>query len=471
MIPKVYNPQEGPVPNAPLAVSPAPVDTAQPAAQPQASSAPSFVSKDQAKLMVQTAQSQGLDPATLMQTLVKNGYIIEGLNDQQYQYQQIAQGSTTKTNEPQQSWLGKVGSFIGGAAKSMAQPFVSAVGSGLRSLQATPQLFSGDFAGAQQTMQTPILGEKTFAGMNNKELIGSAAKAGSFLAGAVPGGAVVQGLVGGGLFGGGEAAQHNASGNEIIGGAVLGAAGGAVAGKVFSKLNGYFKGGGASEEAVNAYNKIVKDVTGNDSSLGQKFIEDAAHFTKTNPNATLQLNLKQVQVLEDLAARKGVQIPEGITTNNLNPSQTQELLKELNSYYNHADPANEVTVFARQIKKAADTSFGEPWKKIYSDYSSGINVVRRIGNMLEHGNNVTPEEANASLRSFGKLANDPLGKIQLKTALEDYAKVTGTDLSDPTKLIAKANKVKNPVVKKAIFGALKLGAGALGLHEFNKLIP
>jgi hypothetical protein len=73
----------------------------------------------------------------------------------------------------------KVAQGIGGIIK----PFAQVAASGVRALQATPDVFTGNVAGAQQTMAKPIGGLKTLAGQTPVQNVGTALEIGSNLVG------------------------------------------------------------------------------------------------------------------------------------------------------------------------------------------------------------------------------------------------------------------------------------------------
>lgn len=118
-----------------------------------------------------------------------------------------------------------------GFASRVAAPFTKVAVSGVRSLQAIPTMLKGPLhqQEAQQIMEKPLFGQQTLQGSTNLQNLGTAAEAGSFLAGS-PG---TVGLLQGG--GGYLAESKNPTVLGTAGSAALGYLGGKILGKLGGK--------------------------------------------------------------------------------------------------------------------------------------------------------------------------------------------------------------------------------------------
>ena len=507
------NPQGSPLPQGAIAVQPPqppqmpqmtqpqqPQQPQQAMGQPQLGSIPQYITLDQYKQMAKAAQQQGLDPNQLAQTLVSNGYIIQGLNDQQYQYQQIAQGNlgSLPAQQPRDSLLGKIGSGILGLGKSLIQPLVSGAGSLVRSLQATPDLFTGNLARANQVMQEPIFGEKTLQGMNNEEALGTAAKAASFLAPLVPGGVLVEGAVGGALQGGGQAAVENKSTDEVTGEATLGALGGAATAGVLSKvlpkvaplLFRTAESGGAQDVALNAYETGRGDINGFQKAFQQEFVNGAKAIDEALPQSKVNLDVPELQELQQTAKTYGVKLPssvkvdltseggtmegvdlsklKGMPIAELNAQDTQSLLTELGKKRMSAGVVNgPVENMISTLHDKATQAFGEDFNQLYSNYAKNAEALKSVNDLFGDANKTqTASEVASNIKTISDLANDKQGKVVLQNTLRNFKQATGIDLTNSAKAIAAANKVKNPLAKKLLLG----GLGMLGLGKAGELV-
>lgn len=285
-------------------------------------------SDDKLQLLGMASKFHQANQTVQQKTVEQNppdGYTVKAPDGKLYMFQdqQSASEFKKKINPP------GVLDMLGGMAQSIAQPFEVAAGSAIRGIQATPQLFSGDWQGAEQTMEKPIFGQKTAAGMNNEELLGTAAKAASFLAPGVGAALGMKGIAAGatggaltgGLFSGGEAATQNASLKDIATSAMGGAAGGAVLGaipgiiqkaapKLKSLISPVVEGsspGTVYESGVVGTKKVVNAWKG----LG----EEMGAFSKELDNqfrAKITLTPDQVSKMQEAARTAKITLPEFI---------------------------------------------------------------------------------------------------------------------------------------------------------------
>lgn len=135
--------------------------------------------------------------------------------------------------------ISAIGNTEKGFADSLAEPFTKVIGSGIRSVQATPNLLKGDFKGAEQKMETPFNGQKTLAASSPLENTGTALQIGSDLIGGAEGasavGKVAKSVLTGGAVGATQGAGTYLADTEkpTVKGAATSAAIGGVAGGTF----------------------------------------------------------------------------------------------------------------------------------------------------------------------------------------------------------------------------------------------
>lgn len=258
-----------------------------------------------------------------------------------YSWEQSNEADQPQNQQPNQSFLGKVGNFVGSTIKSTVQPFVSGIGSGVRSIEATPKLasaigdkligneqnYASNLSQAQDIMARPIFGDQTLQGMNTKEALGTAAKTASFLAPELHTGVVGTGAIGGGLFGAGEAAQNNQSTGKIVASGAVGALGGAAVGKILDHVfNGSAAGRefisaqgarqGAADEGVQSMDSIINQVRDYKSRLGQEFAQGAAELEQKAPDLRLNLSNEQMDALNSLKESKVFSLPDYLQKSN-----------------------------------------------------------------------------------------------------------------------------------------------------------
>ena len=257
--------------------------------------------------------------------------------------------------------------FISGAenfGKDLAQPFISGVGSGIRSIEATPALLTGNFNKAENIMKQPMFGEKTYAGMSPKEGLGSAAKMASYIPGlgeAVGAGRAISAGLSGGLFLGGDAALHNRSAGQVVADTLVGFGGAAALDKVISAAFNIFSSPTAEQELQNAFanrenvgkmaasnfNVAVEKINKFSTKIGEDFQKGAEAIK----GKSLTLSKDVLSELNDLKDSKSFKLPESIRQDvihlgngevklsdlnigkdlKLTPPETQKLLRELNS--------------------------------------------------------------------------------------------------------------------------------------------
>ncbi len=455
--------------------------TQQPA--PQAASQ-QYLTTNQYKQAVQQAAVQGINPDQFLKTITSNGVIVQGYNDQQYKLgaQTTINQQNQPSSQPQESLLGKIGSFAGGALKSISQPFVTAAGSAVRAIQATPQLFSGNISGAEKTMESPIFGEKTAPAMNNKELLGSAAKAGSFLAPGLGLGAVATGAVGGALFSAGESATENKSGNEIAGAGLIGAIGGAVLGKVYSSVAGKVSGEGGYSSAVNSAEDIINRANAYRGSIPQNLIQGAQDLTQSNPEAIVNIiKTDGMNILTQISGLNDSTINQAISQD-LTPSSIQTISSRLNTLASMSGEKsglqlfglnNEFRTWATNALNDSSPGVGDALQGLYKSASDQYGVYDDLMRTLDQkpGQALSTTEADSLINSIKQKAATPQGKIVLQRGLQDFADNAGIDLSKPAsiaqyqaKLAPAAKTIFKFILQGAGFGTVYTATTEIGKH-------
>lgn len=461
-----------------------------------------YLTTDQYKQGLQQAISQGIKPDDFLKTITDNGVIVQGYNDQQYQVSPAAlngdKGSGSG-NQPKQSLGGSllsgVGSFLGGAVKSLTSPIVEAVGTGLRGIQSIPAVAKqglGLLTGNQQMAQEganqadqiqskPILGQNTFVGNTVEQNLGQAAKAASFLAPELGLGATATGAISGGIFASGESATHNASTNEILGSGAIGALGGAIIGKALSSLGGHVSGNYSG--AVDNAESIIKRANSYRGSIPQDLIQGAVKLTTENPDAIVNttkvgagtIGGQMQKIIPQLSELNDATINNALS-NNLTPSAVQTISSRLNTLASMSGEKtgvqlfglnNEFRTLATQALDEVKPGVGSALQDLYKTATEQYNVYDNLMRTLEQkpGQVLAKQEADSLISSISKKAATPQGKIVLQRGLQDWAKSTGIDLSKQVSLAqyeAKAGPIAGNVIKTLLkyagFGvAVELG--------------
>lgn len=283
----------------------------------------------------------------------------------------------------------------------------------------------------------------------------------------------------------GSGLENGENAKDLVKTTALGAGTGAVLGSITGALPAWFKSlrsntvevakaqsalddtvsarQAGAKDAVDAYNSMVEDVSGHKSSLGTQFEQGAKDLTEANPDVKLNLTTAQIQDLNDIRETKNFALPKSLsgnfTSTGLNPSETQDLITQLNkaTFQRGSDGSlaadQRIVGLTNDIKSQAASSFGPKWSEIYSNYSKGINAVQKLDDVVNLDKSASASDQNKALKTIMNLSKTPEGKIQLQAALEDYKNISGIDLSDPTATIQKVKDLEDS--QKAATGVLK----------------
>ena len=228
--------------------------------------------------------------------------------------------------------------------------------------------------------------------------------------------------------------------------------------------------------ALTDFNSGVDTAT---KGLGTDFGSAPTRIEAKAPDARLVLTRDQVQALNDLKQGKTFALPSYLDqeTNpqlalsgskfgdinlppklkaelnlagktgqvELTPTQAQQLLKELNgSTYKEVGGQLQVDSqrigITKEIRDAAAKAFGRVtdesgnsiWNTAYTKYTRGITAVNALRDLVNQGGRYTPDQTLSELLKLGKT---PENKLILKNAVDQVAKETGVDLSNPVSLM------------------------------------
>ncbi len=438
--------------------------------------------------------------------------------------------------QPQPGLLSRAGSFIANTAKDAVNTLITtpairtgqAIGQLARPFLSKEQNANMDVA-LQKPVDVPVLGttvEPQKGGLAGAEQIGgNALKSASYLYGGqglgniaengIVGG-VIQGAktgtIAGGLGNAGQAMTQGQDTGNVLGAGAQGAVTGAVAGGVVGGIGGgvsnvweraytpkassydtnltnaTIANNQAGTEAINAIHEASDTLGDVNRGLGNQFAQAPAIITKTDPNAGTLLNPKIVDKLNALKDTKAFSIPEyirepglpseigniGNGNIKLNPSQTQDLITQLNDlkFNSKGDVVvnQQTSSLIDDIKNAAQSGMGHVtdaqgnsiWNSAYQDYHQGKDAMDAMSKIIPvkkfPGEILDPTEVNNSVNKMLKMMETPQGTSALIRGNNEFKNVTGYDLlGDPMGTISKLAESD-----KAFAEALKGGYG----HQF-----
>lgn len=240
--------------------------------------------------------------------------------------------------------------------QGLVAPVTKGLATGVRSLQATPQVLTGDIAGANKTMAEPLFGAPTLGGSSATQNLGTAAQAASFLVPATGLGNVAQGAVAGGLQAGGQALQEpNTTAGQTLENTALGAVFGAgtsyampkitslitdhpifqsspstpfdmtkTTGGIMGKLSGQTGLANAeasavpvANEAVGAVGKIKAGLSTGQDALGASFRNAGQQIKAVDPNLVMNLTQDELTALNGLKEGKNFDLPDYLNQDNI----------------------------------------------------------------------------------------------------------------------------------------------------------
>lgn len=236
----------------------------------------------------------------------------------------------------------------------------------------------------------------------------------------------------------------------------------------------------AAQTGVQNLQNMTETVGDYKNDLGTQFKQGAADIEKTNPNLKLNLTPEQLDALNTLKNNKSFALPDYLRPSSsnfgngnidiakvgegnhsgisLSPTQTQDLITQLNKS-TFMEKSSGLSVdqskigLTNEIKSAANNTFGDQWKNVYSQYAKGAQAVDKISDIVNLDKNATPTDVNKSLNSVLKLSKTPEGKIILQNAVDEFKNASGIDLTNPTQAIGQILD-KDTELQKAVKGGL-----------------
>jgi hypothetical protein len=227
--------------------------------------------------------------------------------------------------------------------------------------------------------------------------------------------------------------------------------------------------GSAPENAVAAYKDAFSSVSTYRKAIGQQFSDAAEALTQALPDKTIDIT-PQMGKLINVANEYGLNLEDVIPTTadgrpipQLNPSQTQDLLTELNRQWK-VPAVSDVT---DAIRQSARETFGQPFDDIYSSFSNQVNGISTLRDIFNIKNpNLTSSDIQAGMDKIANLSSTPNGRVILKNTLDDFKNISGIDLTDKVKATQAVSKLQHPAAK----AAGKLLLKALGLGVFGDIV-
>lgn len=300
---------------------------------------PQYLSRDQARQLLQAAKQKGIDPGMALKALTDQGHIVQGVNDQQYQQQlQMQQNNQNNSDNSQPTFQnGGIGGAIGNTIVGIGKGFgrqLNAISSPF--IQGFSKLFGASDQAIQQGEQTneqqfqahgtaekfgggiADLATATGAGMAGEMLAPAALT--SSLTGRAAVQAATQGLLGLGTTQG-DLGQRTEAGLTQGAMGALGQIGAekliapALA-KMFPATFGSLVSKGINPE-VNAagkvfYKDIVPSVQKVDSNLTKEFGSFVDGVIERNPKAGISLEVSDMERLQKIAQQYKIKLPPTI---------------------------------------------------------------------------------------------------------------------------------------------------------------
>ena len=212
-----------------------------------------------------------------------------------------------------------------------------------------------------------------------------------------------------------------------------------------------------AQTGVKSMQNITDTVGDYKNDLGTSFKQGAVNIEKTNPNLKLELTPDQIDALNTLKTNKSFALPDYLKNQNIVPSnaydiangkvtitptQAQDLITQLNRS-TFMEKAGGLGVdqskigLTNEIKNAANSTFGDQWRQIYSGYSQGMNAIDKMSDIVDLSKDITSTDINKNINSILNLSKTPEGKIVLKNSIAEFYKTSGYDLTDPVQSIQK----------------------------------
>jgi hypothetical protein len=461
-------------------------------------------------------------------------------------------GQATKQTVQQQPEKepGKVGLFGSALASLVASakatgPLIAATWDVLNGNTADEQVRKEN---AAKDLTAPVLGYKPLNAMNNEEALGTGAEAAAVGAGFVTGGAAT-----GAIFGGANALENDGSARQVIEGAGLGAAGGQVldmaapyigkyAGAIGGKAMDLIPEGvkstlgaladkivpdaftsGTLKDLVNKYAPSVSKLFTSSASaeqgasdalsnftaglgkasnlrntLGQEMADLSGALTEQFPDATINLNTKQVQAIQQAAQKAAISLPDfmdvagtatigkdDVTAElgsklpglDLTIEQAQQLGTSLNQAYEKGyveSVYGDLRDTVRTQLNDSHAGLGTVYDQMYETASKGYTALETLDDIFNSKNrSPNASDISNSIGKIQKLSSDPQSQKILQTVLQNFKDTTGVDLTTEANAIDAAGKIKSPLLKRAALAVAKQlpyvgSAIAIGHDVFGK---
>src|SRR5579872_4598628 len=312
---------------------------------------PQYLTTDQVRPLLEAAQGQGIDPGTALKALTDQGHIVQGVNDQQYQFSQNqpipGQDQGQPHSQDSGDIIGKVGSFLGDVGTGIvkgAQREISAIGNPIANAasQGLAKLgighadanFNQQYDQQQAQEQAPTnTAQKIGGGIENvastvgfglagEGLAADAAKAAGLTGKAITAAKAVGSGLGVGVhaFGTTDGSLQERT-NQGIGQ-------GAFATLASFALPMLGIGGSSTSEAVSTARDTMVSAAAERATVGQELINGAAKLTAENQEAIAQFNtqegVKIISALDEVGANTAP-LADGLT-----PAGVQEFSSNLN---------------------------------------------------------------------------------------------------------------------------------------------
>lgn len=478
--------------------TPAPVVTSQP-------TIPEYLSRDQARMLLQAAQQKGIDPATALKALVDQGHIVEGVNDQQFQAEN--QDTASQSSQPSQKmgfWSG-VGNALGGfgagvvkgigqVENNIARPIANFISKPFASQeniqgwdQANEQFFTPN--GTSQKVGAAV--GKTLPAIG-AGLAGQAELAGPLMAaGASP---LVAGSVAQGLGAGAEAFLGNKGsiGQRTKAGLSQGVTQGVFnygLGKLFPILGL----GGGELQNTKAYNETIKAIKGLNNLQGA-INGETMNFANLADEAGAQIPISPELkgALNQAANKFGISLPKSITsqiasiggtefnlpqsTIQILPSEAQQLLFQLSkkaSVPEVNDLMDEVSNQAISALNSHSAGLGDEFGQLYNNWNTRTAILKPALQIFKSKNAVPGPELQADINRAANLVKGPAGKQITQALTQNIKDLGGPDLTSVFNATKAIGQIANPVMKQHAANFVKYviaaAAGAIGGPKVSKL--
>jgi len=299
--------------------------------------------------------------------------------------------------------------YMASLGEGVLSPALKGVASGVRSIQATPDILSGNIQGAQKIMQEPLnMGlnsgpQPTLQGSSNTQNLGTVAQTASLLVPATELGPIPGGAMAGGLQAGGQTAENpNATAGQVGGAAALGVAGGAGLGiaakyapEALQKILPETKEPPITTEdtlqsrisdATPSYNKkmIGQNVITQEDKIVPRIAEENTGFTGTRPVTTSASEYKAGQELNNIKdyPDKGTNLEKSLATGEAIGKEAENMRSQI-AAEDKSDPLDTKAERAKVTNYVTKNLDPEEQEKFESGQSSKTAMGRYVNQVNE----------------------------------------------------------------------------------------